>query len=121
MRLAIPVESSEELNSKVYGHFGSAPYYAIYDADSGNFEILKSENDHRVHGNCQPISLLSIKGVNAIVCGGMGVRAIGRLGEMSIKVYFCGDSITVSDVIQKWKENQLKELTIKDGCGGHHH
>ncbi|MGC8766010.1 MAG: NifB/NifX family molybdenum-iron cluster-binding protein [Brevinematia bacterium] len=121
MKLAVAVEKDNGLNSRVYGHFGSAPYYAIYDDEACNLEVIRSDNDRRTHGNCQPTTTLSRKGVNAIVCGGMGYRAISGLNEMGIKVYYSPDSITLNEVIEKFKKNELKELSIEDACMGHGH
>ena len=34
MKICIPVETSSGMKSLVYGHFGSAPYFAIYDMET---------------------------------------------------------------------------------------
>ncbi|MEJ5284861.1 MAG: NifB/NifX family molybdenum-iron cluster-binding protein [Brevinematia bacterium] len=121
MKLAVAVGNNDGLNSKVYGHFGSSPYYAIYDDESNNLEVIKSDNDHKVHGNCQSTVLLSSKGVKAIICGGMGYKAQTKFNAMGIKVYFSDSSTTLNDVIENWKKKELKELSLEEACMGHSH
>jgi len=42
MKIAIPAERNEGLSSKVFGHFGSAPFFAIYEEESKAVEVGKS-------------------------------------------------------------------------------
>ena len=121
MILAIPTEKMNGLNSKVFGHFGIAPFYAIYNSDNENLEFMENRHEEHVHGSCQPTGELSAVGVNAIVCSGMGVRAVNRFNELKIKVFFADNEPLVEGIIRKWKNNDLKELSIENACHGHQH
>ena len=46
MKVAIPAGNSNGLDSIVYGHFGSAPFYAIYNSENGSVELKENR-----HGN----------------------------------------------------------------------
>lgn len=119
MKVAIPVESKNGLTSKVYGHFGSSPYFAIYETEQGSVDFMANNHEEHEHGSCQPTAELSAGGVNAIVCGGMGFRAVNRFKELGIKVYFGENASTLDDVVLKWKNNEIKEFQIENACQGH--
>ena len=53
----------------------------------------------------------------------MGHNALLKFKNMGIKVYYSSDNLTVKELIQKAKENQLVEFDINDSCAahGHHH
>ena len=47
--------------AQVYGHFGSAPYFTIYDTDSKALEVVNNANSHHEHGTCNPMAALQGK------------------------------------------------------------
>ena len=44
MKLCIPTETNEGKNAKVYGHFGSAPYFTIVDTEKDTVEVIDNAN-----------------------------------------------------------------------------
>ena len=84
MKICIPTETNEGKAAKVYGHFGSAPYFTIYDADTNSVEVIDNLNQHHSHGLCHPMNALKGKGIDIVVCGGMGARAVQKLNEEGI-------------------------------------
>ena len=118
MKICIPVETSSGMKSLVYGHFGSAPYFAIYDMETIGLEIMKNDDAHHSHGMCHPLGSLDGKSINAVICGGMGMRAIGKLNEAGIKA-FRASSGTVEDTVRQFSENKLEEITTDGACGAH--
>ncbi len=120
MKIAIPSENTNGLESRLSGHFGSAPFFAIYDAEKDAVDFRENHHEEHIHGNCQPTAELSALGVGAIVCGGMGIRAINRFHELNIKVYHIGNATAVIDVVRMWKSRTLAELTAENACHGHH-
>ena len=118
MRVCIPTETNEGKESQVYGHFGSAPYFTIYDTVSSKFEIIDNANQHHAHGTCQPLSGLADKKISAVICGGMGVRAVAMLNNAGIKAYR-SPCEKVDDVIVKYLAGNLKEITIDNACANH--
>jgi len=118
MRIGIPTENKEGLNSKVYGHFGSAPYFTIYDTEKETFKTVDNINAHHSHGMCHPIGVLGTSSIDAVVCQGMGMRAVQKLNEANIKAYRAVAG-TVSEIIKKYKDNELEELTVQNACAQH--
>lgn len=122
MKIAVPVEEYRGLESTVYGHFGSAPVFALVDPDTLEIQPLDNQNQEHVHGACQPMRALAGARPDAVVVGGIGGGALFGLRNAGIKVYrFRGG--TVADAVALWKAGQLEEMEGTEVCGGHggHH
>ena len=118
MKICIPTETNKGKEAVVYGHFGSAPFFTIYDTDNGFVEIITNANQHHAHGMCQPMAALAGKSVNAVVTGGAGAGAIQKLNQGGIKVYRA-ISGTVADVAASFSEGKLEELSVENACVNH--
>ncbi|MDD5531070.1 MAG: NifB/NifX family molybdenum-iron cluster-binding protein [bacterium] len=118
MKICIPTETAEGKTAKVYGHFGSAPYFTIYDTEKGACEIMNNSNEHHSHGTCHPMGSLGSKDISAVVCGGMGMRAIQKLKESGILAYRASGG-TVEEIVEQYKANKLEELTLENACAQH--
>ena len=120
MKLCIPVNSSNGLDSIVCGHFGSAPAFIIVDTDSLTFESVSNNNAHHAHGMCQPLAAISGRNVEAIAVGGIGAGALAKLRAGGIAVYKAQHS-TVRETVAAMKQGQLSLVDSKESCGGHDH
>lgn len=119
MILAIPAENMNGDLSTVYGHFGSAPYYAFYNSSDEKLDFTDNGNKEHEHGQCQPVEELREKKVEAVVCGGMGLRAINNLNALGIKVFYAENAPTVKEIIRLFKDGGLKELLPAQACQNH--
>jgi predicted Fe-Mo cluster-binding NifX family protein len=102
----------------VFDHFGSAPYFTLYDSANDEVKILENRNAHHSHGTCHPMAQLVRYKIDCVVCSGMGMRAINALNAEGIKVYQA-DSGTVGEVIGKIKDGNLPEMDPRTACRGH--
>jgi predicted Fe-Mo cluster-binding NifX family protein len=118
MRICIPTETDTGKKAKVYGHFGSAPYSTIYDIEKDDCQTIDNANQHHIHGACHPMDILTGQHIDAVVCAGMGVRAIQKLNEQGIRAYKASGN-TVEEVIEKYRSNELEELTLENACNQH--
>lgn len=118
MKLCFPIESNDGIESIVYGHFGSAPMFIIYDMDTDAIEIINNQDLSHAHGMCSPIQALDGKLVDAIVVGGIGAGAISKLNAMGIKVYRASED-TIKKNIDLFKNKSVPEITIDNACGQH--
>ena len=118
MKICIPTLSQDGNESQVNEHFGSAPYFAVYDAESGTLDFIENTNADHSHGMCQPIDALSEMDIQAVVCGGMGARALQKLNQQGIKAYKASTG-TVEDLITQFKSNSITELTLENACNHH--
>ena len=118
MKVCIPTETNEGLKAHVYGHFGSAPFFTLVDIEDKSVEIIDNGNQVHAHGQCHPVASLQGRKVEAVVTGGMGLRAVQMFQEAGIKV-FRAQAGTVEDVVGEIAGNRLEEITLDDACGHH--
>ncbi len=118
MKIGIPVEKNEGINSAVFAHFGSAPFFAVCDTETNDIEIISNANDHGEHGQCNPLGAINGRNIKALVLGGIGRRAVEKLNAGGIRVYQATER-TVAAAIEKFKKGELKEVLLNDACSGH--
>lgn len=118
MNICIPVENTDGLKSAVYGHFGSAPFFAICDTRTGKVEFIDNGNLRHEHGQCNPLGAVSGKAVSAMLVGGIGARALERLNAGGIKAYRA-PQCPLSEAIEMFRKNELPEILPSDSCREH--
>ena len=118
MQICFPVEVDNGLESEVFGHFGSAPFFVVFDTQAKSVHTINNQDLGHVHGMCNPLKALNGKKVDAIVVGGIGAGAINKLNEMGIKVFKALDG-SVQENLGFYETNTLTEMTVKQACGGH--
>jgi predicted Fe-Mo cluster-binding NifX family protein len=122
VKIAIPVEDARGLESQVYGHFGSAPCFLVYDSDSGAASLIDNAQLVHEHGHCNPIAALAGHRVDALVTGGIGGRALELLRTAGIRVYQAAHAGTAAQSLKSFQENGLQEITSSACCShGHGH
>jgi predicted Fe-Mo cluster-binding NifX family protein len=85
MKICIPTETDAGKKAKVYGYFGSAPYFTIYDTEKDDYETVDISNQHHIHGTCHSIGVLDSQHIDAVVFAGIGIRAIQKLMKQESK------------------------------------
>lgn len=118
MKICFPVDTDNGLESNVYGHFGSAPFFIVFDTETKTVERIDNQNLEHAHGMCNPLKALNGQMVDALVVGGIGAGAINKLNALGIKVYR-GFEGTVQDNIGHFENNAMAEITMDQACGGH--
>ncbi|MEW5921468.1 MAG: NifB/NifX family molybdenum-iron cluster-binding protein [Bacillota bacterium] len=118
MNLCIPAMGPEGLTAIVSEHFGGAPYFTIYNTESQQLKVLENMNLHHSHGACQPLKAISGLDIDAVVCGGMGARALILLNQGGVRVYL-GRAGTVQEITAAFQRGDLPELTPANACSQH--
>lgn len=118
MKIAFPTEENRGMDSPVYGHFGSAPYFIIVDTETDSLTHTDNADKEHLHGQCQPLKALSGKVVDAVVVGGIGAGALHKLNEAGIKVYRAVEG-DVSENFELVKSGMLPLFTPDQTCIGH--
>jgi predicted Fe-Mo cluster-binding NifX family protein len=87
MRIAVSSDDGEGLESVVSPHFGRCPYYAIVDVDDQELSrVSVVENPYYAqHRPGQVPRFIHAQGVDVMLTGGMGRRAIGLFSEFGIE------------------------------------
>lgn len=122
MKICIPSASSEGLIANFYGHFGSAPFYTLYDTETKEVTVLDNHHDHTNHGSCHGLSKLSSYKIDAILTSSMGPNAVIKCSNMGVKVYVL-NGMTVEEAIKEFEVGKAVELTYDMACSAHgeHH
>jgi len=118
MKICFPVEANKGLDSEVFGHFGSAPIFIVYNTETKGIDTISNQDLGHAHGMCSPLKALDGKMVDAIVVGGIGAGAINKLNGMGITVYRATKG-TIQDNISLFENSAMPEITIEHACGGH--
>ena len=119
MQICIPVLEDRGLDSRVSGHFGSAPAFMIVDTDSGTCRVLGNHNEHHAHGMCQPLAALAGETVDGIIVGGIGMGALMKLQAAGITVYRAVHP-TVAETIAAFRDGSLQPVGQNEACAAHH-
>jgi ArsR family transcriptional regulator len=115
VRVCIPVEGGEDLSARVCEHFGAAPVYLIHDTESGETKVVKGTEGEHEHGGCRPLDSLEMASLDAMIVGGIGPRAVGRLGQAGVRV-FCACGPTARENVEALSRGELQEMTANETC-----
>ncbi|MCR5079596.1 MAG: NifB/NifX family molybdenum-iron cluster-binding protein [Bacilli bacterium] len=117
MKIAITYDPIEK---EVFQHFGHCESFLVYDKESGESSVI----DNGGNSHIELISYLQEQGVEVLICGGIGGRAIELLSAYGIEVVpgATGDAFAALGAYLKG------ELKSNDGAihqcsheGGHEH
>jgi len=109
MRLAIPAEGNQGLESNVSGHFGRAKYFVFVDVEDNkikNAEVV--EVPFEEHGPGDLPNFIKEHGGEVVLAYGMGRRAIDYFNSLGIEVV-TGAYGKIKDVVEAFI-NQVLEV-----------
>lgn len=87
MRIAISSEGDQGLSSVVSPHFGRCPYFILVDVEGGDVKKVEAI-ENPFFGQHQPGQVpgfIQSQGVDIMLTGGMGHRAIGFFQQFNIR------------------------------------
>jgi cation diffusion facilitator family transporter len=117
----IPVKDINGLDSKVHGHFGRAPYFAVLRLNNNNnnnnnnteiedfyFNEFLGEKKH-----------IGVKVIKAIIKYKIDLLFTSRIGEISfymlkdnfVDIYKVEEDSSMRDIIKKYHNNKLEQIT----------
>jgi len=101
----------------VSAHFGRCPEFTIVDIKDGKVKKKETVQNPGHQPGFIP-QFLHQKGVECIICGGMGMRATGFFDEFGIQT-IVGINGRISEVIEKLQKGKLEggESLCKPGSG----
>ena len=117
MKVCIPTEGNKGFDDMVGEHFGRVPYYTVVDTETDEVEALENTSEH-MGGSGYPPEIMARAGVNVMLCGGLGRRAIMMFEEMGIMV-FVGAHGNIKDAIRMWNNGELQSATDENACRQH--
>jgi len=124
MKISIPTIDENGLDGIVEQHFGKAPTYTIIDSETEEVIVISNDSEH-TGGVGLPPEYLHKNGVDIMLCGGLGFKAVRMFESYGIKV-FVGAGGTVKDTFEAWKAGKLQNANAENSCsehghGDHHH
>jgi cation diffusion facilitator family transporter len=117
LRAIIPVAEVNGLESRIYGHFGRAPYFVILKIEKGNVEI----EDFYLNEFLELKHHIGIKVINVILQYDLDMLFTNQIGEISfyalkenfIDIYRIGEeNLSVKQGIELYKQNKLSRITV---------
>ncbi len=115
MKIVFPTESKDGFGAKIAEHFGRCQTYTFLDEKGSIAEVIANTSEH-MGGTGLPPKLMKKHGANALVCRGIGPKAISLCNELGINVFICKAS-TVRGAFDEWKQSRAKEAEMEDSCG----
>ena len=118
MRICIPTLESNGTDARMSDHFGSAPYFTVYDTENRQVSTINNQNSEHAHGTCMPVDKLKEKKIDAVLCKGMGLRAVNMLLSAGIKPLLV-EANTVADAITKHENGDVRIIDANLSCQHH--
>jgi len=119
-RIALATEDNQGLNGQISQHFGRCPYYLIVDVEG--LEIGKTESVNNPYYNSHAPGMvpqfINEQGVNVMIAGGVGPRAIDMFTGLGIEVV-SGAVGNVGNVLQAYLRGEItgSELNTTGNAG----
>lgn len=114
----MPVNENNGLNSQPYNHFGSAPFFLIYDTQSAQLTGINNGDLNHEHGMCQPLKALCGHDIDVILVSGIGRGALTKLAAQGIKTYHA-EPTSFEANISLLKEAKLDTFDTDQVCTSH--
>ncbi|HUV29963.1 MAG TPA: NifB/NifX family molybdenum-iron cluster-binding protein [Acidobacteriota bacterium] len=105
------------MDSTIHEHFGSAPYFTLYDTETEEINVIENRNAHHSHGTCHPMSQLARYHIDAVLCSGMGRRAIEALNAEGIRTLDT-DVTATREAVRMFSEGSLSDIESARACHG---
>ena len=110
-KIAVPYD-----NGEVFQHFGHTETFKLYEVEDGKIlssELLNSNGS----GHGALAALLAERGVNALICGGIGGGAVAALTEQGIELC-AGASGSADEAVAAYLRGELVDTGAN--CDHHH-
>lgn len=118
MKLAVPSETGDGLQSMRSGHFGHAPYFTIVEIEDGKVVGAQSvaNVDHDVAGCGGVIEFALSLGIDAMLTVGMGRPPLTRFTQAGVTVYSERNTPVVGDAVQVFLLGLCPKMRLEDAC-----
>jgi len=116
VRAIIPVSELNDLDSKVYGHFGRAPYFVILKIRQDGVEIedfyLNEFLDRKQHIGLNVVKVIVNYDLDMLFTNRIGEISFYMLKENFIDIYHLeSNELTIKQVVELYQANKLIQIT----------
>jgi len=110
MKVAVSA-AGKNLESTVDERFGRCRYFIILETDDMSYQVIENTNaDLSTSAGIQSASLVASKGVETVITGNCGPKAMQVFAATTIKVII-GQHGMIKDVVEKFKKGDLSPST----------
>lgn len=113
MKLCFPITSNNGVDSPIYGHFASSPFFLIYNTTNCLGSVVENHDKHNPYAGCNPFMALRGRKLDGIVVGGIGDEALRVMNMCGYRVYQAQSEL-VADNLALIKAGKLQELSVMD-------
>jgi len=108
MRIAISIETNNELESVVAHHFGRCPFFALVDLEGRDVKTIQVIDNpfYNGHQPGQVPGFIKEQNANVMLSGGMGGRAIEFFQQFGIEAATGADG-TVRQSLERYLGGEL--------------
>ncbi len=123
MKLCFPIITGEGLDSEIYGHFASAPWFLVVNTAIMQSYVVANCDPDNLYAGCNPFMALRDKSLDGIVVGGIGDDALRTMNMCGFRV-FQAENASVRENIALCEQQALPELEVlhsdlEGPCDGH--
>ena len=119
MRVVVPCETSDGLDSVRSGHFGHAPWLTVVDFDDNMHPVtvdVVQNADHDVAGCGGVIAHVMGLHADAIIAAGMGMPPLMRFTQGGVTVFADRSVATAGEVLALFLNGQVARMSPDDAC-----
>jgi Mrp family chromosome partitioning ATPase/predicted Fe-Mo cluster-binding NifX family protein len=111
-RVAIPAADDTGLSAAMDPRFGRAPYYVLVEPGGGEVvKVVPNAARNEAHGaGTSAARLIGESGVNTVVAGRFGPKALQVLQGLGIALWTAPDGLTVAEAVEKLAAGQLSRV-----------
>lgn len=115
MKVCFPISEDLGIDSIIYGHFSSAPFFLIVDTESRETTtVANNDPDNPLYG-CNPFAALKTYEIDGIVAAGMGDNALKAMNLCGSRVYEA-QSENLIDNMEMFKREELPESIVQNSA-----
>lgn len=111
MKVCFPVIADAGMESTIYGHFASAPFFVIIDTDTRQSSVIANCDPANPFAGCNPFSALHCRQLDGIVVGGIGDEAVRVMNMCGFRIFQAG-TVSVAENLALFESNSLPEVTV---------
>jgi len=111
MKICFPVITNAGMESTIYGHFASAPFFLIIDTDTRQSCSLANCDSSNPYAGCNPFSALKGQHLDGIIVGGIGDDSVRVMNMCGFKIYQA-DTAAVAENLALFESNSLPEVAV---------
>ena len=110
MKLCIPAQEANGLQSATEAHFPNASHLIVFDTET------RAVTSIPVHEDTEQEST----SIDAVLCGSINRMTLRNLLDQGIQI-FGTDAEVVSEAIAQFERGELEAVGVAQGCGDHGH